>query len=146
MRYFKIVQYKLHSFNAQDDRRMRGLLAKPWKKFPKSPTLRPAGSHFCSARCGRVFEWTLTELRSNIIKNLFIFLNFYLMVLSMCNLQKRLIRAAFWVLLQVKFTERLKTNGTAIKITRQTTNNQQKNIKFDETYTETTISIWEDKY
>ena len=40
---------------------------------------------------------------------------FYLMVLSMCNLQKRLIR-----------TERLKTNGTAIKITRETTNNQQK--------------------
>ena len=33
------------------------------------------------------------------------------MVLSMCNLQKRLI---------------LKTNGTAIKITRDTTKNQQK--------------------
>ena len=48
---------------------------------------------------------------------------FYLMVLSMCDLQKRLIRAAFRVLLQVMFTERLKTNGTAIKITRGTTNN-----------------------
>ena len=34
---------------------MRGLLAKPLKKFPKSP-IRPAGSHFCSARCGRVFD------------------------------------------------------------------------------------------
>ena len=44
----------------------------------------------------------------------------------MCDLQKRLIRAAFRVLLQVMFTERLKTNGTAIKITRETTNNQQK--------------------
>ena len=40
---------------------------------------------------------------------------FYLMVLSMCNLQKRFIRI-----------ERLKTNSTAIKITRETTNNQQK--------------------
>ena len=44
----------------------------------------------------------------------------------MGNLQKRLIRAAFWVLLQAMFTERLKTKGTAIKITRETTNNQQK--------------------
>ena len=37
----------------------------------------------------------------------------------MCNLQKRLIRVAFWVLLKKK-----KKNGTAIQITRETTNNQ----------------------
>ena len=49
---------------------------------------------------------------------------FYSMVLSMCNLQKRLIGAAFRVPLQATFTERLKTNGKAIKITRETTNNQ----------------------
>ena len=55
----------------------------------------------------------------------FIMVIFYLMGLSMCNLQKRLTRAAFSaVLLQAMFTERLKTNGTAIKITRETTNNQ----------------------
>ena len=48
----------------------------------------------------------------------------YLMILSMRNLQKRLIRAAFRVLLQAMFTEQLKTNGTAIKITGETTNNQ----------------------
>ena len=42
----------------------------------------------------------------------------------MSNLQKRLIRAAFRVLLQAMFTERLKTNGIAIKITRETTNYQ----------------------
>ena len=49
----------------------RGLLAKTFKKFPKSP-IRPAGSHFYSAscQCGRVFEWTLIELRFNIITNL----------------------------------------------------------------------------
>ena len=33
-------------------------------------------------------------------------------------------RAAFWVLREALFTERLKTIGTAIKITRETTNNQ----------------------
>ena len=47
----------------------------------------------------------------------------YLMVLLICNLQKRLIREAFWVLLQAMFIERLKTNRTEIKITRETTNN-----------------------
>ena len=45
MQYFTILQYKLHSFNIQDDRSTRGLLAKPLKKFPKSP-IRLAGSHF----------------------------------------------------------------------------------------------------
>ena len=55
----------------------RGLLAKPFKTFPKSP-IRPAGSHLYSAscQCGRVFEWTLIELRCNIITNfllLFVF-------------------------------------------------------------------------
>ena len=47
------ILYKLHSFNIKDDESMRGpLLAKPLKKFPKSP-IRPSGSHFCSASCGR---------------------------------------------------------------------------------------------
>ena len=51
-------------------RSTRGLLAKPFKKFPKSP-IRPAGSHFWQAPN---FQWTLKELRFNIIKNLlFIF-------------------------------------------------------------------------
>ena len=44
MRYFTILQYKLHSFNIQDDRSTRyGPLPKPLKKFPKSP-IRLAGS------------------------------------------------------------------------------------------------------
>ena len=77
----------------------RGLLAKPFKKFPKSP-IRPAGSHFWQAPN---FQWTLNELRFNIIKNLlclFFLLNGFI---TMCNLKKRLIRAAFWVLLQAMF-------------------------------------------
>ena len=51
----------------------RGLLAKPFKKFPKSP-IRPAGSHFWRAPN---LQWTLLELRFNII----IFFFFYLKVL-----------------------------------------------------------------
>ena len=97
MQYFTILQYKLHSFNIQDDRSMRVLSAKPLKKFPKSP-IRPAGSHFWQAPN---FQWTLKELRFNIIKNLLCF--FFVVFngfITMSNLKKRLIRAAFWVLLQ----------------------------------------------
>ena len=45
MQYFTSLQYKLHSLNIRDDRSTCGLLAKPLKKFPKSP-IRLAGSHF----------------------------------------------------------------------------------------------------
>ena len=45
MQYFTIFQEKLHSFNIQNHRSTRGLLAKPFRKFPKS-SIRPTGSHF----------------------------------------------------------------------------------------------------
>ena len=51
----------------------------PWalsetvQKFPKSP-IRPAGSDSASCQCGRVLEWTLIELRFNLITNLLLFL------------------------------------------------------------------------
>ena len=38
-------QDNLHSFNIQAHQSTRGLLAKLFKKFPKSP-IRPAGSNF----------------------------------------------------------------------------------------------------
>ena len=50
MQYFTIFQDKLHSFDIQDHRSTRGVLAKPFKKFPKSP-IRPAGSHFWQNYC-----------------------------------------------------------------------------------------------
>ena len=37
MQYFTIFQEKLHSFNIQNHRSTRGLLAKPFKKFSKLP-------------------------------------------------------------------------------------------------------------
>ena len=33
MQYFTIFQYKLHSFNIQDDRSTRGILTNPLKNF-----------------------------------------------------------------------------------------------------------------
>ena len=92
MQYFTILQHKLQSFNIQDDRSTRGLLAKSLKKFPKSH-IQPAGSHFCSANCSECLnEHTRVNLQRN--KEIIMFI-FYLMVLSMCN--QRLIRAAFLV-------------------------------------------------
>ena len=129
MQYFKILQYKLLSFSIQDDRSTRGLLAKSLKKFPKSPFLYTA-SRFSLLQCEK---WSSVWMNINRVKlqhnKEFIVFIFYLIVLSICNLQKRLIREAFWVVLQAMFTERLKTNGTAIKIARETTNNQQKKCK-----------------
>ena len=52
----------------------------------------------CRASCGRIWmNINRVTLQHN---KEFITVIFYLMVLSMCNLQKRLIRAAFWVLPQ----------------------------------------------
>ena len=50
---------------------------------------------------------------------------FFLFILSMYNLQTRLIREAVWVLVQAMLTlNDWKKNGTAIIITIETTNNQ----------------------
>ena len=95
IRYFTIFQDKLHSVNFQADHSWA--LSETVQEFPKSP-IRPAGFRFYSAscQCGGVFEWTLTELRFNIIAGLLLFYFFYLMisVITMCNLITRLIRAS----------------------------------------------------
>ena len=78
MQYFTILQYKLHSFNIQDDWSTRGLLAKPLTKFPKSP-IRLAGSHFWQAPKSTVLikinSYTLQHNKE------FIMFIFYLMFL-----------------------------------------------------------------
>ena len=78
----------------------------------------------CSASC-QLFEWTLivTLQHSKEFnkKNKHLFDGFILM----CNLKKRLIYAAFWVLLQVMFMNRWKQTAQRLK-SRETTNNQEK--------------------
>ena len=88
MQYFTILQYKVHSFNIQDDRSKHA--------WAFSSTVKKTSKITFAERAVVVFEWTLTDLRFNIIKNL-LWSFFYLFVLSICNLQKRLMRAAFWV-------------------------------------------------
>ena len=66
MQYFTILQYKLHSFNIQDDRSTRGPLATPLNKKSLSHLYGQPVLTFAVW----VFEWTLIELPSYIIKNL----------------------------------------------------------------------------
>ena len=97
----------LHSFNIQDDGSKGGHLAKPLKNFQNHLYCHSVLTFV--VRAGWVFEWTLTESRNKEFIFYFLFNS---------------LQVAFWVLLQAMFTERLKTIGTAIKITRETTNNQ----------------------
>ena len=93
-----ISQYKLHSFNIH-------------KLLKKISQITYTAIRFSLLYCELwwVFEWTLTELRSNIIKNL---------------LFNGLLTRGILSTPEAMFTERLKTFGTAIKITGETTNNQ----------------------
>ena len=122
MQYFTILQHKLHSFNILDDRSTCGLF-KPLKKFPKSYTASPVLT-FAVRTVASVWP-NILELSYNIIKKLLCLFSF-IKWFYRCVIFKSagLIPVALWVLLQAMFTEQLKTNGMAIKITRETTNNQ----------------------
>ena len=74
--------------------------------------IRPAGSHFCSASC----VWMNINRVTLLHNTEFIMFIFYLMVLSMYDLQKRLIRAAFWGLLQVMFMNDWKQTAQWLKL------------------------------
>ena len=126
MQYFTILQYKLQSLNIQDHGSTCGLLVKTLKKFPKSPIRPPGSQQFWQAQN----EWTVIELHFNKVKNLLCLLCLLLFFLfdgfiTMCNLQKRLIRAAFWVLLQAVFINDWKQTAQQLKLQeRQRTTNK----------------------
>ena len=145
MQYFTILKYKLHSFNIQDDLSMRGLLAKPLKKtFQNHLYGQPVAS------CG-VFEWTLIELRFNIIKNLScLFLFIFYLKWFYNDVQSSEAFDTHGVLSTPASDvhERLKTNGTVIKIKRETTDNPKKKYnlvkhiqKWQFSFTKTSIKV-----
>ena len=65
--YFTILQYKLHSFNIQDDGSTRGLLAKPLKNFQNHLYGHPVLTSVVRAVASVCMK--LTELRSNIARH-----------------------------------------------------------------------------
>ena len=111
MQYVTIFQDKLHSINIQDHRSTHGLLAKPLKKISKSP-IRSAGSQFWQAPN---LQWPLLELRFIIIKNLLC-----LFFIKWFYNQKAFDTRAILSTTASDVHERLKTNGKAIKIAKET--------------------------
>ena len=111
MQYFTIFQYQLHSFNIQDDRSTCGLLAKPSKIFQ---------NHLYGQPVLTFAVWAVLSVWMNInrvtLQHKEWIFNFYLMVLLMCNLQKCLTSAAFWVLLQAMFINNWKQTAQWLKL------------------------------
>ena len=93
--------------------RSLGLLAKPLKKFPKSP-IRLALT--LDKRQSRLFKLRLIGLYAStywrIYYDYFLFNGF----IRMRNLHKRLIRAAFWLLLQAMFASDWKQTAQRLKL------------------------------
>ena len=85
--------------------------SKTVKKFPKSPIRR----RFSLLQCELWSSVWMNIIRVTLQHNKELIM-FFLMVLSMCNLQKRLIRAAFWVLLQAMLTNDWKQTVPRLKL------------------------------
>ena len=100
-----------------------------WRPDLLKACIRLAGSHFWQAskstlQINRV-------IRFNIINNLFIYLLFNVFI-TMCNLQKRLIRAAFWLFLQMMFISDWKQTAQRLKLQKRLlTINKRKIIRWN---------------
>ena len=120
MQYFTIFQDKLHSFNIHNRTKHSWAFGKTVQKISKIIYTASRFSLLTSAK----FSVNIKRVtRFNIIKNLlclFFLLNGFI---TMCNLKKRLIRAAFWVLLQALFMNDWKQTAKRLKLY-ETTNNQ----------------------
>ena len=93
-------------------------------------------SQFCNTNCTHSIFRTIKAIDWSIDRSIFI---------VMCNLQKRLIHAAFWLLLQTMFMNDWKQMAHRLKLQKRLlTINKRKIIRWN--YTKTTIFIHEDKY
>ena len=119
MQYFTIFQDKLHSFNIQNRTKHAWAFSKTVQKISKITYTASRFSLLTSAK----FSVNTKRVRFNIIKNLLCLFFLFNGFITMCNLKKRLIRAAFWVLLQTMFMNDWKQTAKRFKL-QETTNNQ----------------------
>ena len=109
-------------FNTQGHRSTRGLLiSETVQKISK--ITYTASQPVLTFDKRQICEEILKELRFNVIKNL-LSLFFTNGFITMCNLKKRLIRSAFWVLLQAMFLTVENKRKSDENYTFETTNNQ----------------------
>ena len=130
MQYFTILKCKLHSFNIQNDRNTRGLLAKQYGQ--------PIAS--CQGVWMNINRVTFQH-NKELIMFLFLFSGF----ITICKLKKRSLLAAFWVLLQAMFMNDWKQTAQRLKLQERLLT-MNKKIYFGETFTETTVFNHEDKF
>ena len=124
MQYFTIFQDKLHSVNIQDDQSWA--FSETVQKISK---ITYTASRF-SAFDKRSSVWmninrvTLQHNNEFIMLISFLFNGF----ITMCNLEKRLIRATFWVLLQAMFMKDWKQTAQRLKLQKRLLTINKRNI------------------
>ena len=119
MQYFTILQYKLHSLNIQDDGMHAWAFSETVKKISKiTHTASRFSTILTSAKWMNNYRDTLQHSKEFIMFIMFIIIIIFLFdgFITMCNLRKRLIRAAFWVLLQAVFMNDWKQTAQQLKL------------------------------
>ena len=122
MQCFTLFQEKFHSVNIQEDQSWA--FSENVQKISKITYTASRFSLLTSAK----FAVNSLELRLSRIKNL---LCFFLLVngfITMCDLKKRLIRAAFWVLLQAMFMNNWKQTARLLKLQERLLTINKRNI------------------
>ena len=119
MQYFTIFRDKLHSVNIQDDQSWAFSENVYREKISKITYTASRFSHLTSAKFAVNINRVTLQHNKEFIMLIFLFNGF----ITMCNLKKRLIRSAFWVLLQAMFMNDWKQTAKRLKL-QETTNNQ----------------------
>ena len=121
MQYFTIFQDKLHSVNIQDDQSWA--FSETVQKISKITCTASRFSLSTSAK----FALNINRVTLQHNKNLLCFFVFNGFI-TMCNLKKRLIRAAFWVLLQAMFMNDWKQTAQRLKLQERLLTINKRNI------------------
>ena len=122
MLYFTIFQDNLHSVNIQDDRLWA--FSETLQKISKITYTVSQFSLLTSAKFAVNINRVTLQHNKEFIMFFYLFKGF----ITMCNLKKRLIRAAFWVLLQAMFMNDWKQTAQRLKLQERLLTINKRNI------------------
>ena len=122
MLYFTIFQNNLHSVNIQDDRLWA--FSETLQKISKITYTVSQFSLLTSAKFAVNINRVTLQHNKEFIMFFYLFKGF----ITMCNLKKRLIRAAFWVLLQAMFMNDWKQTEQRLKLQERLLTINKRNI------------------
>ena len=122
MQYFRILQHKFHSFKYSGRWKHAWAFGEIVKKNFKITYTASRLSLLTTTKWMNNYRVALQHNKE------FIMFIFYLMVLWMCNLRKRLIRVAFWVLLQAMFMNDWKQTAERLKLQERLLTIKKRNI------------------